>query len=100
MQINPDYLMYASTGLFILYLLPEIYANWKNRNANLPNLTKKMIIIVAGVFRISYGFATNNQPLIINYAPFLLLDGISLGMRCYYAYYYIAPIDEPPEIQI
>ena len=81
-----DYLMYiASTGYFICYV-PEFFANFINKNANVYNVYEKIIILMATTFALSYSISINNNALIINYAPIFCLDFISLMMKSYYAY--------------
>ena len=76
-----DYFMYCATALFLGTTIPEIYANYVNKNANVYNLPEKVLTLVATVFGLCYGYSNNDFPLITNYAPFLVLDTISLGMR-------------------
>jgi uncharacterized protein with PQ loop repeat len=75
----------ASISFFICYI-PELYANWKNKNANMYNLPEKIIILFGSVFALSYAIINNNIPLIANYAPILTLDFFALVMRLYYVH--------------
>jgi len=75
----------ASTLFFICYI-PEFYANYVNKNANLYNVFEKIILFTATTFALSYSIKTNNKALIINYSPLFALDFIALNIRCYYAY--------------
>jgi uncharacterized protein with PQ loop repeat len=74
----------ASTLYFVCYI-PELYANYKNKNANIWNIPEKIIILVATGFAFSYSILSKNNALIINYGPVLILDFIALMMRVYYA---------------
>ena len=73
----------ASVCFFIGYL-PELYANWKNKNANIYNLPERVLLLIGTFFAFSYSIVTNNQALIINYTPILCLDATVLLMRLYY----------------
>jgi hypothetical protein len=75
----------ASVLYFICYV-PEFYANYVNKNANLNNVIEKVIMLIATIFALSYSLKINNQALIINYAPVFTLDVVALSMRSYYAY--------------
>ena len=84
--MSRDYLMYiASTGYFICYI-PDFFANFINKNANIYNVYEKIIILMATTFALSYSISINNNALIINYGPLFCLDFISLIMKSYYAY--------------
>ena len=84
--MSHDYLMnIASTVYFICYV-PEFYANYVNKNANLNNVIEKIVILIATTFALSYSLKINNPALIINYAPVFALDIVALSMRSYYAY--------------
>jgi len=85
--MNPDYLMYIATFLYLSCYIPELYANYKNKNANIYNIPEKVIMLAASSFGLSYAVVTQNIPLTVNYAPFLALDVVALWMRMYYADY-------------
>jgi len=82
-----NYLMYSASVLYFICYLPELYANYKNKNANIYNVPEKFIMLIATILAFSYAIINNNTELITNYGPILLLDSLALGMRCYYAYY-------------
>jgi uncharacterized protein with PQ loop repeat len=65
--------------------LPELYANYKNKNANVYNVPEKVIMTIATILAFSYAVLNNNTELITNYGPILVLDIIALSMRIYYA---------------
>jgi len=84
--MSDDYLMNIASTLFFLYYIPEFYANYINKNANLNNVIEKVVMLIATTFAFSYSLKIKNQALIINYAPAFALDIIALIMRSYYAY--------------
>uniref|UniRef100_A0A6C0K0Z9 PQ-loop repeat-containing protein n=1 Tax=viral metagenome TaxID=1070528 RepID=A0A6C0K0Z9_9ZZZZ len=81
-----DYLMNIATILFFACYIPELYANYKNKNANMYNLPEKVVVLTGSAFAFAYAYATDNQVLIINYAPLLTLDILAFLMRAYYVY--------------
>jgi uncharacterized protein with PQ loop repeat len=89
--MNYDYLMYIASILFFTCYIPELYANWKNKNANMYNIPEKIMILIGSLFALSYAILNENIPLIANYGPILTLDIIALVMRGYYAYYNLEP---------
>uniref|UniRef100_A0A6C0KTD1 PQ-loop repeat-containing protein n=1 Tax=viral metagenome TaxID=1070528 RepID=A0A6C0KTD1_9ZZZZ len=84
--MNSDYLMYTTTFLYLSCYIPELYANYKNKNSNIYNIPEKIIMLVATSCGLTYALLNNNTALITNYAPLLSLDVIALLMRLYYAY--------------
>jgi uncharacterized protein with PQ loop repeat len=86
MSENNEYLMFTASILFFACYLPDIYANIRNRNANIYNVPEKVLITAGTVCALVYSVQTQNTPLIANYAPLLFLDFVSLSMRFYYAY--------------
>lgn len=81
-----DYLMYCSSSLYFICYVPELYANYKNKNANIYNLPEKIFIFIGTCLAFTYATLNNSTPLITNYGPLLFLDGISMTMRLYYVY--------------
>jgi len=81
-----DYLMNAATVMFFICYIPELYANYKNKNANIYNLPEKVLILSGTAFAFSYAVCINDTVLVSNYAPLLTLDIIALLMRGYYIY--------------
>jgi uncharacterized protein with PQ loop repeat len=81
-----EYLMNISTGLYLVCYIPELYANYKNKNANIWNVPEKIILFAGTSFSLAYGIMIQDSALIYNYAPLFCLDAIALGMRSYYAY--------------
>jgi hypothetical protein len=81
-----EYLMNIASVLFIACYIPELYANYKNKNANFWNVPEKVVIFVGTSFAFSYAALNNDRALMINYGPILGLDTIAMLMRAYYAY--------------
>ena len=81
-----DYLMNIASVLFFMCYIPEFYANYINKNANINNVIEKVVMLIATTFAFSYSLKINNSSLIINYGPIFTLDIIALSMRSYYAY--------------
>ena len=87
--MSADYLMYVASFLYLTCYIPELYANYMNKNANIYNLPEKCIMLMATTCGFSYAMLNMNVALMVNYGPMLLLDITALGMRIYYAYFYI-----------
>jgi hypothetical protein len=81
-----DYLMNTASFLFFMCYIPEFYANYKNKNANIYNLIEKIVLLGATGFALGYSLSIKNDALIVNYAPLFGLDTIALLMRFYYVY--------------
>jgi hypothetical protein len=82
--MSHDYLMNVSSALFFICYIPELYANWKNKNANFYNMPEKGVLLLASGFALAYAIANNDEALIVNYGPLLGLDIIAFVMRLYY----------------
>ena len=83
--MDSDYLMYVASFLYLSCYVPELYANYKNKNANIYNIPEKIIMLTATTCGLTYALINNNIALIVNYGPMLSLDIIALLMRVYYA---------------
>jgi uncharacterized protein with PQ loop repeat len=81
-----DYLMNAASFIYITCYVPELYANWKNKNANIYNIPEKVVMVLGTSFAFSYSVLNNDTSLMINYAPILGLDIMALLMRVYYVW--------------
>jgi hypothetical protein len=79
-----DFLMNTASGLFFICYIPELYANWKNKNANFYNMPEKVVLVLASGFAFAYALVNSDVALISNYGPLLALDVIAFGMRLYY----------------
>jgi len=84
--MNHVYLMNISTLVFFICYIPELYANYKNKNANIYNIPEKILIVIGSSFALSYALVTSDIALITNYGPILTLDIIAFLMRAYYVY--------------
>ncbi len=84
--MEPDYLMNAASVLFLVCYVPELYANYKNKNANLYNLPEKVIMLAGTGLAFAYSVVKDDQALLLNYGPILGLDIIAFLMRLYYAW--------------
>ena len=79
-----DFLMNTASGLFFICYIPELYANWKNKNANFYNMPEKFLILIGSGFAFSYSIMNDDISLMSNYGPILALDIIAFLMRLYY----------------
>jgi uncharacterized protein with PQ loop repeat len=84
--MNHDYLMNLATIMFFICYIPELYANYKNKNSNIYNLPEKAITLTGSAFAFAYALSVNDIVLLTNYGPLLTLDIIALLMRGYYTY--------------
>ena len=84
--MNSEYLMNIATFFYFICYIPEFYANYTNKNANIYNVFEKVVMLGGTGFGLGYSIQTANHALIINYAPLFALDTIALFMRVYYAY--------------
>jgi uncharacterized protein with PQ loop repeat len=82
--MSHDYLLNVATALYIVCYVPELYANYKNKNANVYNLPEKVIILLGTTFSLLYAIFNENPALISNYGPIFALDLIAFFMRLYY----------------
>jgi len=78
--------MNISTVVFFICYIPELYANYKNKNANIYNIPEKVLMVMGSGFALSYAIVTSDMALITNYGPILTLDVVALLMRAYYVY--------------
>jgi len=81
-----DVLMNTASALFFICYIPELYANYKNKNANFYNMPEKAVLLLASGFALAYAIANNDEALIVNYGPLLGLDIIAFLMRLYYVF--------------
>jgi hypothetical protein len=81
-----DYLMNTASALFFLCYVPEFYANYKNKNANMYNFPEKVVVFLGSTFAFTYAAFNHDMVLMTNYGSLLGLDVIALLMRAYYAY--------------
>jgi hypothetical protein len=81
-----DYLMNISSALFFICYIPELYANYKNKNANIYNVPEKILIVFGTSFAFTYALMNDDITLMTNYGALLTLDVLALIMRGYYVY--------------
>ena len=79
-----DYLMNISSAIFFICYIPELYANYKNQNANIYNMPEKFLMLIGSGFAFSYAIMNDNVSLMSNYGPIVALDLVALLMRLYY----------------
>lgn len=82
--MKDDYLMNISSAIFFICYIPELYANYKNKNANVYNMPEKFLMLIGSGFAFSFALVNEDIALISNYGPLLALDIIALLMRLYY----------------
>lgn len=80
-----DYLMNICTACYLVCYVPDLYANYKNKNANIWNIPEKVLIFIGTGFALAFAVVTEDKALLANFAPLFVLDGASMGMRTYYA---------------
>ena len=81
-----DYLMNICTVCYLVCYVPDLYANYKNKNANVWNIPEKVMIFIGTGFALAFATLTEDKALLTNFAPLFVLDGASMAMRSYYAY--------------
>ena len=79
-------LMNAASACFFLCYIPELYANYRNKNANLYNVPEKVIMLAGTGLAFSYAVVNDDTSLMVNYGPILTLDVVALLMRAYYVW--------------
>ncbi len=79
-----EYLMNIASILYIVCYVPELYANYKNKNANAYNIPEKIVMLTATTFALSYSIVNQDQSLMLNYGPIFVLDTAALLIRVYY----------------
>jgi len=82
--MNLEYLMYLSSIFYFIGYLPDIYANWINKNANIYNLPERILFLIGTCLAVTYSVKINDNTLIITYVPLLAVDIFTLVMRIYY----------------
>jgi hypothetical protein len=90
-----DYLMNISSAIFFVCYIPELYANYKNKNANVYNMPEKFLMLIGSGFALSFAIMNEDVALMSNYGPIVALDVIALLMRLYYVVNNDAPLVTP-----
>jgi len=81
-----EYLMNIASILFFICYVPEFYANYRNKNANIYNVFEKVVMMGGTGFGLGYSLTTDSKALMINYSTLFVLDIIALYIRIFYAY--------------
>lgn len=79
-----EYLMYAAIGCYLCCYIPELYANYINKNANIYNLPEKILLLLGTIFAFSYAVELGNISILTNYSLLLFIDIVAIVMRGYY----------------
>ena len=79
-----EYLMYIATGFYFCCYLPELYANYINKNANIYNLPEKIMLWIGTLFAFTYSVQLGDISFIVNYTLALFIDCVAISMRGYY----------------
>lgn len=95
-----DYLMNISSAIFFVCYIPELYANYKNKNANVYNMPEKFLMLIGSGFALSFAIMNEDLALITNYGPIVALDVIALLMRLHYVIRDKKPETTEPQIEI
>ena len=82
-----ELLMYTATGFYFVCYIPELYANYKNKNANYYNVPEKILMLIGSLLAFSYAIQLGNISIITNYGLNVGIDVVALYMRVYYSYY-------------
>ena len=97
--MKDDYLMNISSAIFFICYIPELYANYKNKNANVYNMPEKFLMLIGSGFAFSFALVNEDIALISNYGPLLALDVIALLMRLYYVVHAQRAVEQPKQEQ-
>jgi len=97
--MKDDYLMNISSAIFFICYIPELYANYKNKNANVYNMPEKFLMLIGSGFALSFAVVNEDVALISNYGPLLALDIIALLMRLYYVVHAHRALEQPKQEQ-
>lgn len=84
--MKDDYLMYIATALYFACYVPILYADIKNKNANLNNLPERVLSIAAGMFAVLYAIQVDSTPLKVNYIPHVIIESLVFGVKVVYVY--------------
>ena len=79
-----DYLINIASAMYIICYIPELYANYKNKNANIYNLPEKILMLLGTGFSLTYAVLNKNEALITNYGPLFALDLVAFFTRLHY----------------
>jgi lipid-A-disaccharide synthase-like uncharacterized protein len=80
-----EIIMYTATGFYFICYIPELYANYKNKNANLYNVPEKILLLFGSILAFTYAVQLGDTSIIVNYGLAVGIDIVALSMRIYYA---------------
>jgi lipid-A-disaccharide synthase-like uncharacterized protein len=80
-----EIIMYTATGFYFVCYIPELYANYKNKNANLYNVPEKILLLFGSILAFTYAIQLGDTSIIVNYGMSVGIDFVALLMRIYYA---------------
>jgi lipid-A-disaccharide synthase-like uncharacterized protein len=76
--------MNIATSLYFVCYIPEFYANYINKNANIYNLPEKILLLMGTLFAFTYSVQLGDMSFIVNYSLALFIDCVAISMRGYY----------------
>ena len=79
-----DFIMYTATALYFICYAPSVYADFRNKNANVYNVPEKIISLCATTLGFVYSYRIQNIPLMVNYGPHLLMETVTLLFKIQY----------------
>lgn len=79
-------MMYAATACYFVCHVPELYANYVNKNANIYNLPEKVLMLMGTVLAFTYAIQLQDMSILTNYGLQLGIDVVALTMRGYYVF--------------
>ena len=82
--MDQEYLMYIASLLYFICYVPILYADCKNKNANIYNLPERLIMLAATTFALIYSINIQKNALIVNYAPNLIMESGAVILKIKY----------------
>lgn len=76
--------MFAASALYFVCYAPIVYADWKNKNANVYNLPERFISLAATTLGFVYSLRIKNISLLTNYGTHLVMETLTLFFKVYY----------------
>jgi len=86
MTMADQSLMFAATGFYFICHVPELYANYVNKNANMYNMPEKLFMLLGTVLAVTYAIQLGDSAILTNYGLQLGIDVVALTMRGYYVW--------------
>jgi len=103
MTVADQRLMFAATGFYFVCHVPELYANYVNKNANMYNMPEKLFMLLGTVLAVTYAIQLGDSAILTNYGIQLGIDVVALTMRGYYVWSgrtRVAAAGEAPDAEI